>query len=260
MNESFELHEAQLDVDNPGRDRIAIGHGPHVSSYSAAANSRPNSRGPRAVLRLPRGGRPEQLRHGRREGPQSLGVLEGIPPHVRDDAVAGILDLVEEGSARRHVVDGAGKCVDVRSGIELDGVEDLLGRDVTRPCRRRSGLAASGATRMARTMPKSMTTVARGWARAGSRCFSESNRTPPASGRRSHKLAGLMSRWTRPALCKAASPAARDSSDHLPQLEERHRASPSNTASRSAPMRYSRTRNGTVPETPRSMMLATFGW
>ena len=47
-----------------------------------------------------------------------------------DDAIALVLDLVEERAARRHVVDGRGERVDVGADVELDGVEHLLRRDV----------------------------------------------------------------------------------------------------------------------------------
>ncbi len=107
-------------------------------------------------------------------------------------------------------------------------------------------------------MPKSITTAASGCARAGSRCFWASKRSPPDSGKRSQMLAGLMSRWTSPALCRAASPAQESSTTCLSSKSDIGWAAA--YSFRSAPIKYSRTRKGMPPSTPRSMILATFGW
>src|SRR5689334_9547858 len=66
------------------------------------------------------GGGAEELGHGGGEAAQALGVLEGVALHVGDDLVAEA-EVVEEGAAGGHVVDGAGQGVDVGAGVELDG-------------------------------------------------------------------------------------------------------------------------------------------
>ncbi len=161
----------------------------------------------RAVVRgRARSRRAQDLGHAGRVHAEALGVLERVAAHVRDHAIALVVDLVEERAARGDVVDGGGERVDVGARIELDGIEHLLRRDVAGGARDEAA-AGLGGTRIARTMPKSMTTEASGGVRAGSRCVAGSNFSPPASGRRSQMFAGLMSRWTRPAPCSAARPA-----------------------------------------------------
>ncbi len=49
----------------------------------------------RAMARFLQRGGAQQLGDGGREYAESLRVLEGIPPHVGDDSVARVVDLVE---------------------------------------------------------------------------------------------------------------------------------------------------------------------
>src|SRR6202034_4222843 len=59
---------------------------------------------PRPVARATRGGGAEKLRYRLGKHAETLGVLEGIAAHMSDDAIARVLDLVEEGAPRRDVV------------------------------------------------------------------------------------------------------------------------------------------------------------
>ena len=126
-------------------------------------------------------------------------LVEGRPPDAgtaaddrtfRDALAVALANVTEEAEP------------DVLAAIERDyaayrrACEELL---AARPERPVGAYEAAAETRMGRTMPKSMTTADSGLTTAGSRCLSQSNRSPPASGRRSQMLAGLMSRCTRPA-------------------------------------------------------------
>src|SRR5690349_660977 len=52
------------------------------------------------------------------------------PLQVGKDAIARILDVVEEGAAGRDVVDRTSERVDVGTAVEVDGIEYLVGCDV----------------------------------------------------------------------------------------------------------------------------------
>src|SRR5580698_9271894 len=110
--------------------------GPSDGRAAAPSSERGDERpteldGKGAVARLARRGGSQELRDGRRVDAETLGVLERVAPHVRDDAVARVLDVVEERAPGGHVVDRRREGVDVRARVELDGIEHLLGRDVS---------------------------------------------------------------------------------------------------------------------------------
>ena len=174
-------------------------------------------------------------------------------------AVARVVDLVEERAARRHVVDRARQRVHVRAHVELDRVEHLLGGDVAR----RAGDEAPadlGGTLMERTIPKSMTTAASGGVTRGVPVLSRVELLAARERQAEPHVGGLDVAVDEARRCAAPASPAHDFEDDLPQLERASSASPSRTASG---RRRSGTRGrGTArpPETPRSMMFATFGW
>jgi hypothetical protein len=161
-----EDHFAPFDRER-GAERF--GEPPRAPELECLAGQRPSNSRPNSRLRWPS---PRAA-----AWPSPPGTASVAPrPRTGRGACArscdrGVLDLVEERAPRGHVVDRARERVDVRARVELHRVQHLLGRDVARRCPRRSGRPPRlGHPRCARTMPKSMTTVASGGV-AGSRCF-----------------------------------------------------------------------------------------
>ncbi len=142
---------------------------------------------------------------------------------MRDDAVARVLDVVEERAARGHVVDRAGEGVDVGARIELDRIEHLLGRDVAR--RARDEAAAHLGRNADRAHHAEVDDDGRRAAACapGSRCLSRVEPLAARERKAEPEVGRLDVAMHEAGAVERGEPGAR-LEDDLPQLEERHRA------------------------------------